>query len=96
MQTLSFGPITLVVERNSTVAHMKKMLCKKIDHAFTGYDIEVALDAERAASLVFEGQDLEAGCRLSDYNIQQECTIRATFGLLGGGTYVSFYFSFCF
>ena len=93
IESLSFGLITLEdVETSMTIANMKKMVRSKIDHAFTGYDIEVALDAERAASLVFEGHDLEAGCRLSDYNIQNESTIRATFGLLGGGTYVSFCF----
>ena len=98
IKTLSFGTITLKdVDTSMTIANMKKMVRSKIDNEFTGYDIEVALDAERAAPLVFEGHDLEDGCCLSDYNIQNETTIRATFGLLGGGTYVSFcYISFHF
>ena len=98
IKTLSFGTITLKdVKTSMTIANMKKMVRSKIDYEFTGYDIELALDAERAAPFVFEGHDLEDGCCLSDYNIQNESTIRATFGLLGGGTYVSFCFvSFCF
>ena len=98
IKTLSFGTVTLKdVETSMTIANMKKMVRSKIDNEFTGYDIELALAAERAAPFVFEGHDLEDGCRLSDYNIQNESTIRATFGLLGGGTYVSFCFiSFSF
>ena len=98
IKTLSFGTVTLKdVETSMTIANMKKMVRSKIDNEFTGYDIELALAAERAAPFVFEGHDLEDGCCLSDYNIQNESTIRATFGLLGGGTYVSFCFvSFCF
>ena len=93
VKTLSFGTITLKdVEANMTIANMKKMVRSKIDNEFTGYDIELALAAERVAPFVFEGHDLEDGCCLSDYNIQNEATIRATFGLLGGGTYVSFCF----
>ena len=93
IKTLSFGTITLKdVKTSMTIANMKKMVRSKIDNEFTGYDIELALAAERVAQFVFEGHDLEDGCRLSDYNIQNESTIRATFGLLGGGTYVSFCF----
>ena len=93
IKTLSFGTVTLKdVETSMTIANMKKMVRSKIDNEFTGYDIELALAAERAAPFVFEGHDLEDGCCLSDYNIQNESTIRATFGLLGGGTYVSFCF----
>ena len=95
VQTLSFGTITLKdVEANMTIANMKKMVRSKIDNEFTGYDIELALAAERAAPFVFEGHDLEDGCRLSDCNIQNESTIRATFGLLGGGNYIHFQFIF--
>ena len=94
IKTLSFGTVTLKdVETSMTIANMKKMVRSKIDNEFTGYDIELALAAERVAPFVFEGHDLEDGCCLSDYNIQNESTIRATFGLLGGaGTYVSFCF----
>ena len=93
VQTLSFGAITLKsVEPSMTIVAMKKMTCRKIDNEFTGYDIELALGAERGAVYTFKSQELEDGCCLSDYNIQNESTIRATFGLLGGGTYVSFCF----
>ena len=93
VQTLSFGTIALKsvepifrVEPSMTIVAMKKMTCRLIDNEFTGYDIELALAAERAASFVFEGHDLEDGKKLSYYNIQNECTIRATFHLIGEGT----------
>ena len=87
VQTLSFGAIALKsVEPSMTIVAMKKMTCRKIDNEFTGYDIELALAAERAAPFVFEGHDLEDGKKLSYYNIQNECTIRATFHLIGEGT----------
>ena len=98
IETLSFGLITLEdVERSMTIAAMKKMVRSKIDDKYCGFNIEVALGAEAAATYTFESHELEYGKKLSDYNIQQESTIRATFGLLGGGTYVSFCFiSFSF
>ena len=87
VQTLSFGTITLKdVEANMTIANMKKMVRSKIDNEFTGYDIELALAAERVAVYTFESQELEDGKKLSYYNIQNECTIRATFHLIGEGT----------
>ena len=93
VQTLSFGTITLKsVEPSMTIVAMKKMTCRLIDNEFTGYDIELALGAERAAVYTFESQELEDDKKLSDYNIQHECTIRTTFGLLGGGTYIHFQF----
>ena len=93
MQTLSFGAIALKsVEPSMTIVAMKKMTCRKIDNEFTGYDIELALGAERGAVYTFKSQELEDDKKLSDYNIQHECTIRTTFGLLGGGTYIHFQF----
>ena len=87
IKTLSFGTVTLKdVETSMTIANMKKMVRSKIDNEFTGYDIELLLAAERAAPFVFEGHDLEDGKKLSYYNIQNECTIRATFHLIGEGT----------
>ena len=95
VKTLSFGTIALKsVEPSMTIANMKKMVRSKIDNLYDGYDIEMALAAERVAQFVFEGHDLEDGCCLSDYNIQNESTIRATFGLLGGGNYIHFQFIF--
>ena len=100
VQTLSFGTIALKsvepifrVEPSMTIVAMKKMTCRKIDNEFTGYDIEFALGAERAAVYTFESQELEDDKKLSDYNIQNECTIRTTFHLIGEGT--SFHFQFC-
>ena len=93
VQTLSFGTITLKdVEANMTIANMKKMVRSKIDNLYDGYDIELALAAERVAVYTFKSQELEDDKKLSDYNIQHECTIRTTFGLLGGGTYIHFQF----
>ena len=96
VETLSFGTITLKdVEANMTIANMKKMVRSKIDNLYDGYDIELALAAERVAVYTFESQELEDDKKLSDYNIQHECTIRTTFGLLGGaGTYIHFQFIF--
>ena len=93
IKTLSFGTVTPKdVETSMTISNMKKMVRSKIDNEFTGYDIELALAAERVAVYTFESQELEDDKKLSDYNIQHECTIRTTFGLLGGGTYIHFQF----
>ena len=92
VKTLIFGTITMVVKSNQTIADVRKMLNHKLDNLYDGYDIEMALGAERGAVYTFKSQELEDDKKLSDYNIQHECTIRTTFGLLGGGTYIHFQF----
>ena len=98
MQTLTFGQITLVVDRNSTISMVRRKIRCKIDDMFLGIgNVELIEDFEGTHVLVFEGQTLNDECTVASYKIQQDATVRMTSTLDGGGTYVSFcYISFHF
>ena len=99
MQTLTFGQITLVVDRNSTISMVRRKIRCKIDDMFLRIgDVELIKDFEGTVhGLVFEGKILNDECTLAYYKIQQDATVRMTSTLDGGGTYVSFcYISFHF
>ena len=85
IETLSFGQIALDVNRNDEVADLKKVLIRKLSSDFAGYDIEHALNAEYAATWLFESKIMKNDHTLADYSgILRDATIRSTFGLLGG------------
>ena len=93
VNTLIFGIINMVVKSNQTIADVRKMLHRKLDNLYDGYDIEIALGAESASTWILGEKVLEEDSLLADYNIEKDDTIRATFHLIGEGT--SFHFQFC-
>ena len=92
VQTLSFGTVTMDVKSNQTIADVRKMLHRKLDNLYDGYDIEMVLGAERASTWILGEKVLEEDSLLADHNIEKDDTIRATFHLIGEGT--SIYFQF--
>ena len=85
VNTLIFGTINMVVKSNQTIADVRKMLHRKLDNLYDGYDIEIALGAESASTWILGEKVLEEDSLLADYNIEKDDTIRATFHLIGEG-----------
>ena len=93
VKTQSFGTILVEAKPSYTILKLRQALGRKIEQIFEGFDVALMASSNaHGCAFLFDGHRLEDECTLAYYNIQQESTIRATFGLLGGGTYVSFCF----
>ena len=67
------GKTAFSVEASSTVESVKNMIQEEQG---------IAVESQR---LVFCGKQLENGCTLAEYNVQEESTLALTLRLVGGG-----------
>lgn len=84
VKTMDFGTITLDAKASDTIGNVKRNIRKKLESMFEGYGVELWVDASHAFNIIFDGHPLEDDKTLSDYNIQQESTLRFVHGLEGG------------